>query len=200
MRASSFSTTVIYYTIYFLFALTFVVCIIIWNSNLHKNPKFNTLISLLTALTIFFTSFSIIIQIYTFKVQETNSEIQIYDTMFTNLLHDSIDYFKDKPKLNYYYNEIFRPIYYTYKPTSKRYYTEEQQVTRLMLQNLSELIFYLNNDETLSNYDSDIIQTKIDRFIKYLLRSPIFIEHYKQMKQSLLSPALITYMQTNFNI
>jgi hypothetical protein len=184
----------------FLFTLCIVICTLIWNSKLHTNPKFTTLISLITALTIFFTSFSIIIQLYTFNIQQTNEESKIYDTMFTNLYHDSINYFETNPKMNYYYDEIFRPLHYIYKPANERYYTEEQQVTRLILQNLSELIYYFNNDTTLIEADKLIIGTKINRFVGYLVRSPIFVENYKHLKKTLLYPSLKKYIQTNFHI
>jgi hypothetical protein len=200
MINTSFSPSELYYTVYFLFGLTFVSCIIVWNSNIHKDPRFSAIVSLLTALTIFFTSFAIIIQLYTFHAQQTDSEIQIYDTMFTNLFHDSIDYFTNNPKMNYYYNEIFRPLNYKYTPTSKRYYTEEQQVTRLILQDLAALIYYLQNDKSISQTETKGVQIKINRFIIDLLRSPVFIENYKQMKPTLMSPLLRKYMETNFNI
>jgi len=200
MPTSNFSTSTIYYSVMFLFTLCIVICILIWNSKLHTNPKFTTLISLITALTIFFTSFSIIIQLYTFNIQQTNEESKIYDTMFTNLYHDSINYFETNPKMNYYYDEIFRPLHYIYKPANERYYTEEQQVTRLILQNLSELIYYFNNDTTLIEADKLIIGTKINRFVGYLVRSPIFVENYKHLKKTLLYPSLKKYIQTNFHI
>ncbi len=200
MPTSNFSTSTIYYSVMFLFTLCIVICTLIWNSKLHTNPKFTTLISLITALTIFFTSFSIIIQLYTFNIQQTNEESKIYDTMFTNLYHDSINYFETNPKMNYYYDEIFRPLHYIYKPANERYYTEEQQVTRLILQNLSELIYYFNNDTTLIEADKLIIGTKINRFVGYLVRSPIFVENYKHLKKTLLYPSLKKYIQTNFHI
>lgn len=194
------SSNELYYTVYFLFAFTFVSIIIVWNSNLHKNPRFTTILSLLTALTIFFTSFAIIIQLYTFHAQQTDTEVQIYDTMFTNLFHDTIDYFDKNPKMNYYYDEIFKPINYKYKPTIKRYYTEEQQFTRLILQDLAALIYYLENDSSISQSDIKSVEYKINMYIKGLVSSPIFIENYEQIKPTLLSPALGTYFETHFNI
>jgi hypothetical protein len=200
MRTSSFNASELYYTVYFLFGLTFVSCVIVWNTKIHTDPRFSAIVSLLTALTIFFTSFAIIIQLYTFHAQQTDSEVQIYDTMFTNLFHDSIDYFENNPKMNYYYNQIFRPINYTLTTPSKRYYTEEQQVTRIILQDLSALIYYLQNDKTISQTDISQVQYKINMFISYLIRSPIFIENYKHSKETLLSPTLRDYIQTHFNI
>lgn len=200
MGSFSFSASELYYTVYFLFGITIVSVIIVWNTQIHKDPRFMPIVSLLTALTIFFTSFAIIIQLYTFHAQQTNSEIQMYDTMFTNLFHDSIDYFTNNPKMNYYYNQIFRPINYTLTTPNKRYYTEEQQVTRLMLQDLAALIYYLQNDKAISQTEIDAVEIKVHRFITDLLRSPIFIENYKQMKTTLMSPVLVKYMETNFNI
>ncbi len=200
MVSSNFRNVKLYYTVYFLFGLSFISCIIVWNSNLHKDPRFATLLSLITALTILFTSFAIIIQLYTFHAQQFDSEVQIYDTMFTNLFHDSINYFENNTKMNYYYNEIFRPLNYTYKPPNKRYYTEEQQLTRIILQDLAALIYYLQNDKTISQTDISQVQYKINMFITYLIRSPVFIENYKHLKETLLSPTLRDYIQTHFNI
>ena len=120
MGSFALSSSELYYTVYFLFGFTIVSVIIVWNTKIHKDPRFMPIVSLLTALTIFFTSFSIIIQLYTFHAQQTYSEIQIYDTMFTNLFHDSVDYFENNPKMNYYYNQIFRPINYTLTTPSKK--------------------------------------------------------------------------------
>jgi uncharacterized membrane protein len=94
----------LYYTVYFLFGLTIISTIIVWKSNLHRDPRFNTILSLLTALTIFFTSFTIVIQLYTFNAQQSNTEVQIYNTMFINLFHDTINYFDKNPKMNYLCN------------------------------------------------------------------------------------------------
>ena len=97
----------LYYFIYFLFGISIISVVIVWNSNLHKNPKFTTLLSLLTALTIFFSSFAIIIQLYTFHAEQLDAEVKIYDKMFTKLFEDSISFFEKNPKMNYLYNEIF---------------------------------------------------------------------------------------------
>ena len=98
----------LWYSVYFLFGVTVLAVIIVWNSKLHKDPRFTSILSLLTALTIFFTSFAIIIQLYTFHAQQTDSEIQLYDDMFTRLFEDSVGYFQNNPKMSYYYNEIFK--------------------------------------------------------------------------------------------
>jgi len=198
--ASSLSTSKLYYTVYFLFGLTFIACIIVWNTSIHKDPRFTAIVSLLGGLAILFTSFAIIIQLYTFNAQQTDSEIQIYDTMFDNLFQGSIGYFEKNPKMNYYYNQIFLPLNYKLNTPTKRYYTEEQQVTRIILQDLAALIYYLQNDKSISIVDSDEVQYKINMFISYLLRSPIFVENYVHFKKSLLSPYLVDYFQKHFNI
>jgi hypothetical protein len=200
MGTSYFTASELYYTVYFLFGLTFISCVIVWNTKIHTDPRFSAIVSLLTALTIFFTSFAIIIQLYTFHAQQTDSEVQIYDTMFTNLFHDSIDYFENHPKMNYYYDQIFLPLNYTPTTPTKRYYTEEQQVTRIMLQDLAALIYYLQNDKTISQIDMSQVQYKINMFISYLIRSPVFIENYNHLKETLLSPTLREYIQIHFNI
>lgn len=190
----------LYYTVYFLFGLTIISTIIVWNSNLHKDPRFNTILSLLTALTIFFTSFAIVIQLYTFHAQQSDTEVQMYDTMFTNLFHDTINYFDKNPKMNYYYNQIFKPINYKYKPPSKRYYTEEQQITRLILQDLAALVYFIENDNSMSKTNIYIIKYKINTFIKDLISSPIFVENYEQVKPNLFSVTLRNYIEKHFNI
>lgn len=195
-----FGARELYYTIYFLFGLSFVSCIIVWNSNLHKDPRFTTILSLLTALTIFFTSFAIIIQLYTFHAQQVDSEIQIYDTMFTNLFRDVENIFKNYPKINYLYDEIFKPINYTYKPPSKRYYTDELKATHIILQDLAALVFFLQNDRNLSQIDSNAIKYKINMIISALVSSPTFLENYRHIKPKLFSPVLRDYIQNNFNV
>jgi hypothetical protein len=200
MNKTTFSAMELYYTVYFLFGISLICCIIVWNSNLHKDPRFTTLLSLLTALTILFTSFAIIIQLYVFHAQQVVSEIKIYDEMFNDLFNNSIRYFDHNPKMNYLYNEIFKPINYNYKPPTKRYYSEEQQIIRLILQDLSALVYYLQNDKSISQTNVSEIEYKINIFIKDLVSSPIFVENYNNIKNDMMAPTLKEYIQTHFNI
>ena len=57
----------LYYFVYFIFAMSILVIFFVWHSNLHKDPRIATLLQLVTALTILFTVFAIIIQLFTFN-------------------------------------------------------------------------------------------------------------------------------------
>jgi hypothetical protein len=200
MFTTNFKAADLWYTVYFLFGLTILIIIVVWNTSIHKNPRFNTIISLLGALTIFFTSFAIIIQLYTFHAQQTDSEIQLYDSMFNKLYEDSIGYFQNNPKMTYYYNEIFKPINYKYSPPSQRYYTEEHQITQLTLRDLAALLYFIQNDKSISTDNLSIIQLKFDKFITDLISSPTFMENYYHLKPNLFSIQLKDYLESNYNI
>jgi hypothetical protein len=193
----------IYYFIFFIFIITFVIILLVWNSNIHKNPKYRSLLNLLAALTIMFSSFAIILQVYTFDASQTDDQIKIYEQMFNDLFEATTTYFEGNPKMNYYYSQMFHPLNYNPKEDiqNQRQYTEEQQITNLILQKLASIIYFLENDKTLTPEESSEIKEKLDRFISNIISSPIFLENYKNnIKKHFVSLTLSNYMQEHFNI
>lgn len=190
----------IYYWLYFLFFITFLIALLVWNSDLHKSLKYQQFLQFLIAITILFTSFAIIIQLYTFNVTQADTEVQIYETMFNDLIGDTLNYFENNPKMNYYYNSMFIPLNYYPSNVKKRYYSEEQQITHSMLQKLGSIIYYLQTEKTLDNTTKADIEKKIDLFFKNLINSPIFIENYNYIKNRLFSNGVKNYLQEKFNI
>ena len=190
----------IYYTFYFLLVLMVVIVVIIWHTKLHLNPKYRSMLNLLTALTIMFTSFAIIIQIYTFNATQHDTEIQLYEQLFSSLILDTMKYFESNPDMNYYYDQMFNPLKIKEKKNIKRNYSKEQQVTRIMIQNLSSIVVFLENDKLLNSNIKNSVQTKFDMFIKGIIASPIFLENYKNMKSGLYSVNLKAYLYENFNM
>ena len=193
----------IYYFIFFIFIITFVIILLVWNSNIHKNPKYRSLLNLLAALTIMFSSFAIILQVYTFDASQTDDQIKIYEQMFNDLFEATTTYFEGNPKMNYYYSQMFHPLNYNPKEDiqNQRQYTEEQQITNLILQKLASVIYFLENDKTLTPEESSEIKEKLDRFISNIISSPIFLENYKNnIKKHFVSLILSNYMQQHFNI
>ena len=188
----------LYYTVYFIFGISIICIVVVWNSELHKSMRFANILKLLTALTILFTSFAIILQLYVFHAQHIDTEIQLYDSMFKQLIDYTISYFERNPHMNYLYDQIFRPNFAT-NPT-KRYYTEEQQIIRVILERLSEIIYYIDNDQSISEININAVKKKTDKFISELLRSSIFVETYKSMKNDILSSNLKKYIGKNFGI
>ena len=63
----------LYYFVYFIFAMSILVIFFVWHSNLHKDPRIATLLQLVTALTILFTVFAIIIQLFTFNSTQVDT-------------------------------------------------------------------------------------------------------------------------------
>ena len=190
----------IYYFIFFIFIITFVIILLVWNSNIHKNPKYRSLLNLLAALTIIF---AIILQVYTFDASQTDDQIKIYEQMFNDLFEATTTYFEGNPKMNYYYSQMFHPLNYNPKEDiqNQRQYTEEQQITNLILQKLASVIYFLENDKTLTREESSEIKEKLDRFISNIISSPIFLENYKNnIKKHFVSLILSNYMQQHFNI
>jgi len=191
----------IYYIIFLLFIIAVLVVFGVWNSNIHKNPKYRSLLNLLTALTILFSSFAIILQVYTFNASQSDSQIQIYEQMFDDLFAAISTYFETNPKMNYYYSEMFRPLNYNKTTTTEnRLYTEEQQVTTSILQKIASIVYFLENDKTLSSSESNDIEEKLNKFITNMIKSPIFIENYNNIKINFVSESLSNYMQQHFNI
>jgi predicted PurR-regulated permease PerM len=192
----------IYYSVYFIFFISILICILVWNSDLHKSLKYQQFLQLLAALTVLFTSIAIIIQLFTFSATQADTEVQIYETMFNDLIGNTLSYFEKNPKMNYYYNSMFKPLHYNSDKVIKRYYSEEQQITHSMLQKLGSIVYYLQSERTLDNNTRLNIETKIKLFFKNVVSSPIFIENYNNLKKHnyLFSQSIKDYLQKNFNL
>ena len=190
----------IYYIIFLLFIIAILVIFGVWNSNIHKNPKYRSLLSLLGALTIMFSSFAIILQVYTFNASQADSQIQIYEQMFDDLFAVISTYFETNPKLNYYYNEMFHPLNYNQSSIEQRLYTEEMQVTTSILQKIASIVYFIENDKTLSPSESKDIEEKLDKLIRNMVNSHIFVENYQNIKLNFVSESLSNYMYKHYNI
>jgi hypothetical protein len=190
----------IYYIIFLLFIIAILVIFGVWNSNIHKNPKYRSLLSLLGALTIMFSSFAIILQVYTFNASQADSQIQIYEQMFDDLFAAISTYFETNPKLNYYYNDMFHPLNYNQSSIEQRLYTEEMQVTISILQKIASIVYFIENDKTLSPVELKDIEEKLDKLIRNMVKSHIFVENYKNIKLNFVSESLSNYMHKHYNI
>ena len=190
----------IYYIIYILFLISILIIIAVLNTNIHKNEKYKSLLQLLTALTILFTSFAIVLQIYTFNAGQTIEQIKIYEQIFDDLFEEITTYFETYPKMNYYYDQMFHPLNYNNKTIVTRYYTEEQQVTSSILQKIASIIYFVENDKTLNQEDKNDVTDKLDKFITSMVKSPIFLENYNNLRKTFISITLKNYMKEHFNI
>ena len=190
----------IYYVIYILFIISILIIFFVLNSNIHKNEKYKSLLQLLTALTILFTSFAIVLQIYTFNAGQTIEQIKIYEQIFDDLFEEITTYFETYPKMNYYYDQMFHPLNYNNKTIVTRYYTEEQQVTSSILQKIASIIYFVENDKTLNQEDKNDVTDKLDKFITSMVKSPIFLENYNNIRKTFISITLKNYMKEHFNI
>ena len=192
----------IYYSVFFVFFISVVSGILIWNSNLHKSLKYRQFLQFIIGLTVLFTICAIIIQLYTFSATQADTEVQIYESMFNDLIGNTLSYFENNPKMNYYYNSMFKPLHYKNNLPIKRYYSEEQQITHSMLQKLGSIVYYLQSERTLDNNTKINIENKINLFFKNITSSPIFLENYNDIKNHnrLFSQSVKDYLKTNFNI
>ena len=190
----------IYYYVFLLFIISITIIIAVWNSNIHQNAKYKSLLNLLTALSILFSSFAIVVQVYTFNASQKDSQIQIYEQMFDDLFESITSYFETNPKMNYYYDQMFHPLNYKQAPVGQRLYTEEQQVTNSILQKIASIIYFVENDTTLSQNDADVIEQKLDKFIANMVQSPIFIENYNNVKSNFVSTQLGNYLKQHFKL
>lgn len=190
----------IYYYVFLLFFISIIVIIAVLNSNIHQNPKYKSLLNLLTALSILFSSFAIVVQVYTFNASQKDSQIQIYEQMFDDLFESITTYFESNPKMNYYYDQMFHPLNYKQTAVGQRMYTEEQQVTNSILQKIASIVYFVENDTTLSQNDADVIEQKLDKFIANMVQSPIFIENYNNVKSNFVSTQLGNYLKQHFKL
>ena len=190
----------IYYYVFLLFLISIIVIFTVWNSNRHQNAKYRSLLNLLTALSILFSSFAIVVQVYTFNASQKDSQIQIYEQMFDDLFESITTYFETNPKMNYYYDQMFRPLNYKQTAVGQRMYTEEQQVTTSILQKIASIVYFIETDKTLSQNDADVIEEKLDKFISNMIDSPIFIENYNNVKANFVSTQLGKYMKQHFKL
>ena len=190
----------IYYYVFLLFLISIIVIFAVWNSNIHQNAKYRSLLNLLTALSILFSSFAIVVQVYTFNASQKDSQIQIYEQMFDDLFESITTYFESNPKMNYYYDQMFHPLNYKQTAVGQRMYTEEQQVTNSILQKIASIIYFVENDTTLSQNDADVIEQKLDKFIANMVQSPIFIENYNNVKSNFVSTQLGNYLKQHFKL
>ena len=78
--------------------------------------------------------------------------------------------------------------------------TEEQQVTSSILQKIASIIYFVENDKTLTQQDKDEITDKLDQFITSMVKSPIFLENYNNLRKTFISITLKNYMKEHFNI
>ena len=190
----------IYYYVFLLFIISITIIIAVWNSNIHQNAKYKSLLNLLTALSILFSSFAIVVQVYTFNASQKDSQIQIYEQMFDDLFESITSYFETNPKMNYYYDQMFRPLNYKQTAVGQRMYTEEQQVTNSILQKIASIVYFVETDKTLSQNAANVIKEKLDKFITNMVQSPIFVENYNNVKTSFVSTELGNYMKTHFKL
>ena len=190
----------IYYYVFLLFLISIIVIIAVWNSNIHQNAKYRSLLNLLTALSILFSSFAIVVQVYTFNASQKDSQIQIYEQMFDDLFESITSYFETNPKMNYYYDQMFRPLNYKQTAVGQRMYTEEQQVTNSILQKIASIVYFVETDKTLSQNAANVIKEKLDKFITNMVQSPIFVENYNNVKTSFVSTELGNYMKMHFKL
>ena len=178
------------------------LAILFWFSNLHRNHKFRVLLSVLSSLTIIFTCFAILFQAYSFNRTESDSQINIYSAIFSSLINDTIHDFQSQPQLKYYYNEFF-----DIHPQSgnlrlkgvKRDLIGEQQMTYLIISRMSDVIFYLLNQQSVSEIDREATKQKLGGFITRLKGSPIFMTNYNKLKPD-LSTIVTDYLQKHYNI
>jgi hypothetical protein len=174
----------IYYLVYFIFLISILAILLVWNSNLHKNPKFSTILNLIT-----------------FSLTQADKEISLYEDLFDELIGETITTFENDPTMNYFYNQMFRPLHYNPKENNyNRNYSKEQQIVHFILQKTASIVYLLNNDTVMTYVDKESIKQKLESFYKNIIRSHIFIQNYKNIKPQIFNQTLKRYLQVNFNI
>jgi hypothetical protein len=190
------------YTFYILSAVCLIVIIVfLISKSLYKNPKFNILLNLLTALTFVFTSYAIIVQIHTLSATQTDAQVQFYQSIYSNLVDSTMNNFANHEDMTYYYDDIFHPLKYSRKSSKKykRNYSKEQQLTYEITQNIADVLYYLNSyEEHMTITQRNEVNAKLKLFTDALKQSDIFVENYNNIIP--YSVLVRNYFKKNYGI
>ena len=190
------------YTFYILSAVCLIIIIVFLISNkLYKNPKFNILLNLLTALTFVFTSYAIIVQIHTLSATQTDAQVQFYQSIYSNLVDSTMTNFASHDDMTYFYDDIFHPLKYSRKSSKKykRNYSKEQQLTYEITQNIADVLYYLSSyEEHMTTTQSSEVNAKLKLFTDALNQSQIFVENYNNIIP--YSVLVRNYFKKNYGI
>jgi hypothetical protein len=190
------------FTFYILSVLCIIIIIVfLISKSLYKNPKFNILLNLLTALTFVFTSYAIIVQIHTLGVTQTDAQIQFYQSIYSNLIDSTMANFANHVDMTYYYDDIFHPLKYSRNSSTKykRNYSKEQQITYEITQNIANVLYYLSSyGEHMTIIQSKEVNAKLKLFTDALKQSDIFVENYNNIIP--YSVLVRNYFKRNYGI
>lgn len=178
----------------------FLLSFLYWKTKLHKNPQFIVFINVVIALTIIFTTFSIILQINLFDQTQRNEQNNVCINLFYNLSSE-VARFQSHTNLNYYYIDLMGAKPLTKLPMNREKVLE-QQITSSILARSSDIIYYINEIKR-DAYLKELYEITKNRFNKLMSRfckSKIFLEHWITYKNTISSQITIDYMKTNFNV
>jgi len=175
------------------FIIFIITVLFYFKYNLHKSVKFMRIMPILVAFATFFFAYS------SYGTVQTNNTNLLFkkDELNKNLLHnfinDNINFFIEHPELNYYYAELFG-LKFEGKYQRNKYL--ENQISYKILNDMSIIIYTFYNEFT----ELNLIQYKINLYIKQFLKSPIFIEnYYSYIKNYDKNSIIVDYLKNNFN-
>ena len=90
------------------------------------------------------------------------------------------------------------------KPTYKKYksysYTPKDFEYFHTYNKTEFYVYFIENDKTLSPSESKDIEEKLDKLIRNMVNSHIFVENYQNIKLNFVSESLSNYMHKHYNI
>jgi hypothetical protein len=191
----------LYYLSYFLYFIVIILLTITyWKTHLGEDAKFQTFIQVLMAATIIMTVYSVYLQQVTFRETSRFNQLNNFDNDFKALFDDTLQFFIDNPKMNYYYEELFynKTIY----EEEDRDKSLETQYTLIILSRVSNIIysFYVYGNKFLEkNERIELSEVTLKNILDSFFGSKIFVENWEKYKKGLATPVTKQYIKENFN-
>lgn len=166
--------------------------------NIGKNDKFKTLISFYGSLSIFISVYSLNMQINQSTLNRISSDTVYINKIFTDIDSDIYGFFSKNDKLSYYYDELYDKK--TEYKKEDRNIPLEKLISFKILSNVETLINYIDALKTANGMSNQltIAENKLKKLLILFLKSPIFVEHWKEYKNTIAMNWTMDYFDLYF--
>ena len=166
--------------------------------NIGKNDKFKTLISFYGSLSIFISVYSLNLQINQSTLNRISSDTVYINKIFTDIDGDIYNFFSKNDKLSYYHNELYDKK--TEYKNEDRNVPLEKLISFKILSNVETLINYIDALKTSNGMTKQLIiaENKLKKLLNMFLKSSIFIEHWKEYRNTIAMEWTIDYFDLYF--
>jgi len=187
--------------IFFIILIIFGLHFIYFKSNIGKNPKVKTLISIygVSALSLLLSVFGAYNAAKINYVNTINSQISYLNQLFQNITQSISTFFTNNKNMKYFYDELYNNIENT--DETIRDTNLEQVLTNNILINVDALINYIDSFKITSgtNFQIKVMEEKLLKLLKQFMRSKIFVENWKKFRSTIALKWTVDYMELYFN-